>query len=55
MGGPIKSKSAKAVCEVVIDCMQHYGPPRILQTDNGKEFNNAALAEVVNEMKARKN
>ena len=54
MGGPIESKFAKAVCEVVVDCMQHYGPPRILQTNNGKDFNNLALAEVVDEMKARK-
>ncbi|CAC5407264.1 unnamed protein product [Mytilus coruscus] len=31
------------------------GPPRILQTDNGKEFNNEDLTEVVTEFKTRKN
>ena len=54
MGGTIKTKSAKAVCEVIVDCMQRYGLPRILQTENGKEFNNCWLAEVIEEMQVPK-
>ncbi len=54
MGAAIKNKSAKAVCEVVVDKMFAYGPPRILQSDNGKEFNNSALSAVVDEMKTMK-
>ena len=55
MGGPIKSKSAKEVCRVLLDdCIYKYGLPIILQTDNGGEFNNARLTEVLEEMKALK-
>ena len=55
MGGPIKSKSAKEVCRVLLDdCIYKYGLPRILQMDNGGEFNNARLTEVLEEMKALK-
>ena len=34
--------------------MYAYGPLRILQSDNGKKFNNASLTAVVEEMKATK-
>eukprot|EP00117_Sycon_ciliatum_P001358 scpid51373/ scgid5968/ Pol polyprotein; Reverse transcriptase/ribonuclease H; Integrase len=54
MGGPIKSKSAKDVCNVIVSCMYRYGAPRILQTDNGREFNNSSLAAVMDEMRALK-
>ena len=54
MGGPIKSKSAAEVCRLLLDVMYRYGPPRIIQTDNGKEFNNASLTEVVEEMRILK-
>jgi len=54
MGGAIKSKSAKDVCEVLLRCIYIYGAPRILQTDNGKEFNNGSLAAVMEEMKSLK-
>ena len=54
MGAPIKSKSAKAVCDVVVRAMYVYGPPRIHQSDNGKEFNNRDLTAVVEEMKVMK-
>eukprot|EP00117_Sycon_ciliatum_P009847 scpid66238/ scgid11978/ len=47
MGAGIKSKSAKDVCAVVLKCIYAYGPPRILQTDNGREFNNASLSQVI--------
>ena len=54
MGAGIKNKSAKEVCRVIVSCMYRYGAPRILQTDNGKEFNNASLTEVMQDMKALK-
>ena len=50
MGAGIKTKLAKELCSVIVSCMYRYGTPRILQTDNGKEFNNAALLEVMQEM-----
>ena len=53
-GGALKSKSAADVCNVIIHMMYRYGPPRILRTNNGKEFNNKALEEVVAEMKIHK-
>ena len=53
MGGPIKSKSATDV-EVFTSCAYQYGPPRILQTDNGRELNNSHLNAVIDELKAMK-
>ena len=46
-GGPTKGKSAKEVTELLIQKIYKYGPPRILQTDNGREFNNNDLANVM--------
>ena len=54
MGGPIKSKSTTDVVEVFTSCAYQYGPPRILQTDNGREFNNSHLNAVIDELKAMK-
>ena len=54
MDSAIKSKTAKEVCRVILDCIYSYGPPHILQTDNGKEFNNSSLTAVMGEMKALK-
>ena len=54
MGAAVITKSAKKVCSVIVSFMYRYGTARILQTDNGKEFNNAALLEVTQEMKALK-
>ena len=54
MGGPLKNKSAKAVCNVIVKCMYLYGPPRILQSDTGKEFNNKDLGAVEDEVKIMK-
>lgn len=52
MGVAIKSKSVKDACDVIVSCMYmyRYGGPRILQTDNGREFNNASLSQVMEEM-----
>ena len=49
--GVIQSKSATAVCDVILQCMYAYGPPKILQSGNGKEFYEASLSDVVEEMK----
>ena len=54
MGGAIKSKSASSVCAVLVETMYRHGPPRILQTDNSREFNNKALQEAVEEMQIMK-
>ncbi|CAC5418806.1 unnamed protein product [Mytilus coruscus] len=52
-GGPLKGKFAKDVAELTLKYVYLYGPPRILQRDNGKEFTNANLAEVVSIFKTR--
>ena len=54
MGGAIRAKSAKEVCRVILSAMYLYGPPRILQTDNGKELNNGDLSALMDEMRAQK-
>ena len=54
MGGPIKSKSATDVVQVFTSCAYQHGSPRILQTDNGREFNNSHLNAVIDELKAMK-
>ena len=51
---PIKSKSATDVVKVFTTCAYQYGPLRILQTDNGREFNNSHLNAVIDELKAMK-
>ncbi|XP_071150188.1 DEP domain-containing protein DDB_G0279099-like [Mytilus edulis] len=53
-GGCIKHKTAKEVATVILRFIYIFGPPRILQTDNGKEFNNEDLTEVMAEFKTRK-
>ena len=52
-GGHIKQKTAKEVTDVLLKFIHIFGPPRILQTDNGKEFNNADLKAVMEEFKTR--
>ncbi|CAC5402705.1 unnamed protein product [Mytilus coruscus] len=52
-GGPLKGKFAKDVAELTLKYVYLYGPPRILQSDNGKEFTNVNLAEVVSIFKTR--
>ncbi|CAC5416750.1 unnamed protein product [Mytilus coruscus] len=45
-GGHLKQKTAKEVSELLLKFIYIFGRPRILQTDNGKEFNNADLCAV---------
>ncbi|CAC5424979.1 unnamed protein product [Mytilus coruscus] len=52
-GDPLKGKFAKDVAELTLKYVYLYGPPRILQSDNGKEFTNVNLAEVVSIFKTR--
>ena len=54
MGGALKTKTMKEVCDMLLSCIYRYGSPRILQTDNGKEFNNGHLSAVMEELKTRK-
>ncbi|CAC5422428.1 unnamed protein product [Mytilus coruscus] len=42
---PLKGKLAKDVAELILKYVYLYGSPRISQSDNGKEFTNANLAE----------
>ncbi|GFN93908.1 Pol polyprotein [Plakobranchus ocellatus] len=53
-GAPIKEKRAKEIADATLHFIHLYGPPRILQTDNGIEFNNDDLAQVVADFKVRK-
>uniref|UniRef100_A0A914CJD7 Integrase catalytic domain-containing protein n=1 Tax=Acrobeloides nanus TaxID=290746 RepID=A0A914CJD7_9BILA len=39
---PIKSKTAEAVAEELMRIFADFGAPKILHTDNGREFANAA-------------
>lgn len=53
-GAALKTKSASEVADKIIrNGIWKYGAPRILQSDNGKEFCNADLKEVMEEMKIR--
>ena len=40
---PLKCKSASEVCEALLDIFCEQGPPHILHSDNGGEFNNQLL------------
>ena len=40
---PLMSKRAGEVCEVLLDIFCEQGPPHILHSDNGSEFNNQLL------------
>ena len=51
-GKATKGKSAKEIAEIVLQYIYIFGPPRILQSDNGKEFRNSDLAEVVKQFEA---
>ncbi|XP_053374368.1 uncharacterized protein LOC123531831 [Mercenaria mercenaria] len=51
-GKALKSKTSKEVAEAVISFIYMYGAPRIVQSDNGREFKNSDLADVVMEFEA---
>ncbi|CAF1056525.1 unnamed protein product [Brachionus calyciflorus] len=40
---PLKDKSTKEVARALIDIFGHFGAPKILQSDNGKEFRNSII------------
>ena len=42
-GYPLKTKEAKEVCRKIEIFCENFGLPKILQTDNGKEFDNKIL------------
>ena len=43
-GGPLKGKHAKDVADLLLKFIYLFGSPRILQSDNGKEFTNSDLS-----------
>ncbi|KAK3784447.1 hypothetical protein RRG08_039448 [Elysia crispata] len=55
-GAPTKGKSATEMADALLHFiyMYLYGTPRILQTDNGREFNNEDLTEVIRNFQVRK-
>ncbi|VDI45601.1 Hypothetical predicted protein [Mytilus galloprovincialis] len=48
-----KTKTAKETADIVLKYIYLYGAPRILQSDNGKEFTNKDLEGVVEECKSK--
>ena len=46
---PIKSKTAEAVAEELMRIFADFGAPRILHTDNGREFANRIVKHIVAE------
>jgi hypothetical protein len=43
---PIKSKSAIEISEHLLDYISIYGPPKIMISDQGKEFNNELIKQI---------
>ncbi|CAG2216504.1 unnamed protein product [Mytilus edulis] len=52
-GCATKTKTAKEIADVVLKYIYLYGAPRILQSDNGKEFTNKDLEGVVEKFKSK--
>jgi hypothetical protein len=50
---PLKAKSAAAVAEVLRQVICDFGPPSLLQTDNGREFANSTIEELVAEFNCK--
>lgn len=44
---PIKSKTAVEIAEKVIEYICQYGPPKILMSDQGNEFNNQIVKQIL--------
>ena len=42
---PLKSKSAEAIAEALVQIFHIFGAPKILHTDNGREFANKVTIE----------
>lgn len=45
---PIKSKAMDEIVPKIWDCIALFGPPKVILTDQGKEFNNQLMTELVN-------
>ncbi|CAC5400143.1 unnamed protein product [Mytilus coruscus] len=52
-GEPTKTKTAKEIADLVLKFFYLLGSPRLLQSDNGKEFSNSNLADVIEVFKTR--
>jgi len=46
----LKDKSALTIAKVLVRRFSDMGFPKVLQSDNGKEFNNRLLKEIAKEM-----
>ena len=44
---PIKSKSIEEIVPLIWECIAYFGPPKVILTDQGKEFNNKLMADLV--------
>ena len=47
---PIKTKTAEEVCQVLVEIFCLIGSPHILQSDNGSEFKNVNLTNMIREL-----
>ena len=43
---PLRQKTASEVCECILDIFCEQGPPHMLYSDNGREFNNQLLLHI---------
>ena len=48
---PLTNKSASIVSTNLVELFYIFGPPKIIQSDNGKEFTNSTLSDVCSEWK----
>ena len=46
---PLETKEAKEVFSVVRNIFFNFGPPRVLQSDNGREFVNDLMSSLQND------
>ena len=43
---PLKDKSAMSIAKILLPIVSDYGPPQIIQSDQGKEFDNNLVREI---------
>ena len=43
---PLKDKSARSTAKTLLQIISDFGPPRIIQSDQGKEFDNSVIRQV---------
>ena len=46
----LETKNAEEIYKNLCDFISHYGPPKLLQCDNGKEFSNSLINQLCNEL-----